>query len=1018
MSVAQHSREATRRTAGVRRRSLPVIAILSCLALLLIVTAASAGIRWTLDGVPVRALSLNSATMSQAVSDGNGGAIIAWQDNRSGNDNIFVQRLTSTGAVATGWTADGIAIRNLPSNADLPRIVSDGLGGAIVTWEDYRSGHWQIYAQRIQANGNIPWTANGIGICTLGTSAMVPRIVSDNAGGAIIAWRDGRSGRNDIYAQRVQLNGTVNWDPNGNAIRSASADNTDSIAMAPDGLGGAVLAWADNRSGSEWEVYAQRVRANGTTVWITDGVGVRTAVGALTAGLNVQVLSDTLGGAFVTWDDNRSGSAQIYASRVIAAGFIAPGWTPDGEGIRTLPAGAGDLPMMVSNGATGAIIAWQDSRSGSGDLYAQELLAGGSTGWTSQGVPVRAGLGGEAIRQQMIAGESGGAVLTWQDDRAGKEGIYAQRIAPDGSVAPGWAVNGEPIRTGPPNNAEYPCIATDEAGGAIIAWEDNRAATYWDIYAQRIDNDPPTVTSMTPNAARQGDTVNVTDIAGTNFYGTPTVRLMKPGQTDVVATNVNTVSSTKLTCTFTVPFSAGLGRWNLSVENPDSQGATAANAFTISKPPNTVWYLAEGTTAWGFGSAINIQNPNAVNCNARITYMLPGGATKEQVVGLPPASQVSVNPADTVGSSDFSTKVECTQGRTIAVDRTMAWSSGYGQSLGEHNSIGVTAPAKTWYLPEGSSAWGYESWLLIQNPGDTQASCDVTYMIEGVGPRTINHKIAAHSRATFNMFDEIGEADASIKVDSDIAVIPERAMYTYWNSPEQGKSVRREGHDSIGTTVTAKDFYLAEGTSAWGFMTYILVQNPNDSAATVQLTCMTNNGPSVLRPFSMPANSRKTVRMNDVIPNQDFSTRVHADKPIVAERAMYWSAGDSTGKATHDSIGIDAAHTNWYLPDGGCGTDDGGTETFTLVQNPNSSQVAITVTYMSQGGTNNIVFTDTIGANSRKTYNMADQYGQTANIGASILVQCNTAGRKIIVERAVYANGRWAGTDTIGGWSD
>ena len=73
-----------------------------------------------------------------------------------------------------------------------------------------------------------------------------------------------------------------------------------------------------------------------------------------------------------------------------------------------------------------------------------------------------------------------------------------------------------------------------------------------------------------------------------------------------------------------------------------------------------------------------------------------------------------------------------------------------------HSSVGVTSPATTWYLPEGSTNWGFETWLLIQNPNATEASCDVTYMIEGEGPKTVNHKVPANSRESYSMADDIG----------------------------------------------------------------------------------------------------------------------------------------------------------------------------------------------------------------------------------------------------------------------
>lgn len=449
----------------------------------------------------------------------------------------------------------------------------------------------------------------------------------------------------------------------------------------------------------------------------------------------------------------------------------------------------------------------------------------------------------------------------------------------------------------------------------------------------------------------------------------------------------------------------------VTVTNP--VGTSNAKRFQITLP---VWYLAEGSTAWGFETTINVENPNDSILSARLTYMLSNGTSKARVVTLPKMSQTVINPKDDLGEQDFSTRIECLESKTIAVDRTTRWSSGHANDTGEHNSIGVTGPAKTWYLPEGSSAWGFECWLLVQNPNSTEAKCQITYMIEGKPPLTVTKAIRPNSRATFNMADDIGPVDASIKIESDLPVIPERAMYTHWLSPETGTMVRREGHDSIGTTATASDYYLAEGTTAWGFTTYVLVQNPNKAPASITLTYMTETGAVDDKPFTMPPESRRTVRLNDFHPNLDLSTRVHADKPIIAERSMYWASPNvpDSGLGTHDSIGTDALHATWYLPSGGVWKADGGTETYTLVQNPNGSDVQVRITYLKPDGIGNVSFTDTVPARSRKTYNMADKLSET---NAAIMVECLVEGKKIIAERSMYSNGRWGGSETIGGYA-
>ena len=159
-------------------------------------------------------------------------------------------------------------------------------------------------------------------------------------------------------------------------------------------------------------------------------------------------------------------------------------------------------------------------------------------------------------------------------------------------------------------------------------------------------------------------------------------------------------------------------------------GATAQVWMTDGSPqlPSTV-YLAEGSTDWGYSAYISIENPNTSSATVKLTYQTRSGPVAGPQFSMAPQSQATVNPAETVGSTDFSTKVECLEGKTISADRTMTWVGPGAPCEEAHNSVGVSGPAKTWYLPEGSSNWGFETWTLVQNPGNTKANVTLTYMI-------------------------------------------------------------------------------------------------------------------------------------------------------------------------------------------------------------------------------------------------------------------------------------------------
>ncbi|KPL18258.1 MAG: hypothetical protein AMJ92_08750 [candidate division Zixibacteria bacterium SM23_81] len=205
----------------------------------------------------------NPQMRPQLIGDGSGGAIITWQDHRSGSDyDIYAQRVNANGD--TLWPADGLAICTAAPSQYYPQLVGDGSGGAIITWQDYRGGIYiDIYAQRVNANGDTLWPADGLAICTAASDQSYPQLIGDGSGGAIITWQDYRSLSNfDIYAQRVNANGDTLWPTDGVAI-STAAYNQQNPQLVGDGSGGAIIAWEDSRSASSYDIYAQRVNLNG-----------------------------------------------------------------------------------------------------------------------------------------------------------------------------------------------------------------------------------------------------------------------------------------------------------------------------------------------------------------------------------------------------------------------------------------------------------------------------------------------------------------------------------------------------------------------------------------------------------------------------------------------------------------------------------------------------------------------------------------------------------------------------------
>lgn len=434
-----------------------------------------------------------SPLSSQLIADGSGGAILVWNDYRNYDPesaaphqiNIYAQRLNSRGKKI--WNSGEVPLSTAAGGQYFPQLVSDGNGGAIVVWQDYRSGsNSDIYAQRISPSGVLVWGSE-VAVCAVVKDQEKPKIVSDGAGGAIIVWQDIRSdSQYEVYAQRINGNGVPQWTANGVAVSTAS-NNPQFLfpEITSDGSGGAIIVWQDYRS-STWYLYAQRIDNAGTVKWTTDGVPVST-----TAASYQYVpcpVADGLGGAIVAW---KSSSGDIYAQRLDGSG--AQQWESAGT---LISAALGDqtAPQMTTDGNGGAIITWEDCRAGSAvrDIYAQRINASGIVQWTTDGVPVSTA-GYSQYEPQITPDGKGGAIITWYDyrkyDIVNNNGVlqgvdtFAQRISNDGIAL--WTTDGEAISTADLHQ-KYPKIASDESGGAIILWEDERTGATVDLYAQGI----------------------------------------------------------------------------------------------------------------------------------------------------------------------------------------------------------------------------------------------------------------------------------------------------------------------------------------------------------------------------------------------------------------------------------------------------------------------------------------------------------------------------------------------------
>jgi hypothetical protein len=183
----------------------------------------------------------------------------------------------------------------------------------------------------------------------------------------------------------------------------------------------------------------------------------------------------------------------------------------------------------------------------------------------------------------------------------------------------------------------------------------------------------------------------------------------------------------------------------------------------------------------------------------------------------------------------------------------------------------------------------------------------VTFLTDGGQTVVRNKTVPANGRLTINIESEdpiLANAAVSTAVVASQPVVVERAMY--WPGPP---STWAEAHNSFGSTVVSARWGLAEGRVGMdhGFETYILLANPNTTAANVQITFLRGNGSTVVKTFTVNPSSRFNVAASSAVPelqNEEFGALIEVTNGlgIGVERALYSNAVGQTWAAGTNAL--------------------------------------------------------------------------------------------------------------------
>jgi len=306
------------------------------------------------------------------------------------------------------------------------------------------------------------------------------------------------------------------------------------------------------------------------------------------------------------------------------------------------------------------------------------------------------------------------------------------------------------------------------------------------------------------------------------------------------------------------------------------------------------------------------------------------------------------------------------------------------------DDLDVNVAQFVYTLSEGSTGGFFDLYVTVTNPTGADAPIHVDFLPEGLPPIPYDTTVVANGQNQMyvNNLPNVPAGALSTVVHAPMPVAVERTMS--WDKAGYGGS----GGTAI---VPATQWLFGEGSQGY-FDTFILLANDGDNDANATVRFLVEGGSPVDVPVVVPTHKRVTVYAGDItaVRNTSFGLDISADRPITAERSMYFPHdGPRIWEGGHEAAGANATSTHWFLAEGATGPFF---ECFILLSNPNSSVAHATLTYLLPDGTT-LPQTIAIPAAGRQTINVETVDPKLANVAVSTTI---TSDVGIIVERSMY----------------
>lgn len=227
---------------------------------------------------------------------------VAWEDNRNGNSDIYLQILDNNG---TRVLSSDLQVSSSSNSENSPAVAFDSNHLIYVAWVEETASK-DIYLSKFDASGVL--LAGPTAFKNSSDQEYSPSLVFDASNNMYLSYTKESGGIKNILVAKYDTSLAQTWEKKP-SINSTNLNQSDCSL----GIFGSVFyaVWNDERNG-ESDIYSQKIDSSGNPVWTAD---LRVNIGLDVANQvspSLVVRSNLM--AFSAWQDKRNNINEIYAS--------------------------------------------------------------------------------------------------------------------------------------------------------------------------------------------------------------------------------------------------------------------------------------------------------------------------------------------------------------------------------------------------------------------------------------------------------------------------------------------------------------------------------------------------------------------------------------------------------------------------------------------------------------------------------------------------------------------------------